>query len=140
MVRIEKEMAIIMTVNFLIDSNRKLEFGYSEVSGELRLLEAQTGYAILQGFSQESLEEWMAGKYNLFTHVYDKDRKVFRLNIDKILRRSLESWEDPTVKVDRLTGDRLVNKLIDLLDPALNYPIDVFEASDILRFLEADSE
>lgn len=112
-----------MTVNLLIDYNLPLVFGYSEINNCLRFIEAVTGIATLPGFTRSSIETYLDNRPNLF-------KKQVRLSNQE--KKYIISEQ----QVDRKKGDNIMYKLLDSLDPAVNYPIEVFKATNILRLLQ----
>lgn len=152
MVRLEKEMAVIGTINELLIQGSKdrgeLDDECLSMSEDLvfeysRMMEARSGYAVVNGFSSISLNQFFSDCDQLFQ--YDPYRsevngkRAYRLRIEELLRPSerlagsLCSLEPPQIHT-------VVGRMMDILDPSVNYPFDFLEDMQLLDVLKADRE
>lgn len=152
MVQLEMEMAVIGTINELLiqgikddqemdderlSMNEDIVFKYS------RMIEARSGYAVVNGFSGISLNRFFSDCDQLFQ--YDPCRSAqegkpsYRLRIEELLPHSA-FWEGSLHGLGRPQIDILVGRMMDILDPSVNYPFDFLEDMQLLEVLMNDGE
>ncbi len=154
MVRLEVEMAVIGTVNELLTKeenvgeveetgskylsmDEKIVFEYS------RMIEARSGYAVINGFSSSSLNRFFANCNRLFQYdpyeSVQRDKESYRLRIEELL----PPQEIPNGGLRRLKKSQvgtLIGRMMDILDPSVNYPVDFLEDMKLLHVLEDNRE
>lgn len=155
MVRLEKEMAVIGTVNELLrqgaqgvrvpDSgdgeslsmNEDIVFQYS------RMMEARSGYAVVNGFSSSSLNQFFSDCDQLFQydpyHSTEKGKQSYRLRVEELLPPS-ELPEGSLYSLEPSQIQTLVGHMVDILDPSVNYPFDFLKDMRLLDALAGDEE
>lgn len=148
MVRLEKETAIIGTVNELLLQgvgttnpdgkglliNEDIVFKYS------RMMEIRSGYAVVNGFSGDSLNRFFSNCNRLFQYdpfvLTQENKPSYRLRTEELL----ECSEGNLYGLSRSQINAAIGRMIDILDPNLNYPLDFLEDMQLLGVLEANGE
>lgn len=127
MVSLEKDMAVIGAVNELLLQKQNPIFINSNIIYQyVRMMEARSGYAVVRGFSTESLYNLLKNKTELFQYDLCESFKC----------------QEPTYRVLYADSDCFKNikefiiHMIDALDPALNYPYDFLESMRLIDALE----
>lgn len=124
MISLNKELAVTGMINeLLLQGDKDVYININIMCEYTRLLEARSGYAVLHGFSEKSLNELLMFKPRLFEYSYietDRSGKI-------------------TYKVKGTNRDRirLMQNILDELDPAVNYPCDFLESMKVLELLTA---
>lgn len=146
MVRLELEMAVIGTVNELLRQGPGGEEGEKQLLSldeELvfeysRMMEARSGYAVVNGFSGDSLRSFLSGcdrlfQYDPFTSAR-KNKCSYRLRIEELLPPP-ELPEGDLYRLERPQIRALVGHMMDILDPSVNYPVDFLKDMRLLDVL-----
>lgn len=147
MVRLEIEMAIIGTVNELLIQgatgtreldNEGLSMDEDIVFKYSRMIEARSGYAVVNGFSGGSLNRFFSSCNRLFQ--YDPFRSIqgnkpsYRLRIEELLS-PLEFLEGDVYSLKQPQINTVIGRMMDILDPSVNYPFDFLEDMQLLGVL-----
>jgi len=150
MVRLEKEMAVIGAINELLiqctKGKRELDDECLLMSEDIifdysRMMEVRSGYAVVNGFSSMSLNQFFSDCDQLFQ--YDpyrsaqEGKQAYRLRIEELLPPS-ELLEGSLCALERPQIDTLVGNIMDILDPSVNYPYDFLEDMQLLNVLMED--
>lgn len=147
MVRLEIEMAVIGAVNELLCNPQETSGEYPLLNDEiifeyLRMMEARSGYAVVNGFSRKSLD-WFFSNYNqLFQHDPHRsmqDKQFYRLRIDKLLPH-LELSDGGRCQLNQPQINTLIKRMMDILDPCVNYPLDFLNGMRLLGVLEGNED
>lgn len=142
MVRLEIEMAVIGTINELLQSNKKnneyLSIDADIVSEYSRLMEIRSGYAVVNGFSSISLNQFFSNCYELFQYdpyrSVEKGKPSYRLRIEKLLPHP-EFTEMRLKNLEEQQINTLVGRMMDILDPSVNYPLNFLEDMKLIGVL-----
>lgn len=128
MVRLEKEMAVIGVVNYILrHPGHDAPLNMDTMRKYARMMEVKTGLAVVLGFSQESLDAFLGRYPDLFVNTDPCGRGKYRMG-------PYAAPETP----EEITA--FVADLITRMDPALNYPMDFIETMGILGSLEHKSK
>lgn len=128
MVRLEKEMAVVGVVNYILrHPGHDAPLDMDTMRKYARMMEVRTGLSVVLGFSQESLDAFLGRYPDLFVNTDPCGRGKYRMG----------PYAAPG-EPEEITA--FVADLITRMDPALNYPMDFIEAMDILGSLEHKNE
>lgn len=147
MVRLEVEMAVIGTVNELLiqgtESTWETGREYLSMDEEIvfeysRMMEARSGYAVVNGFSSSSLNGFFANCNRLFQYdpygSVQTGKESYRLRIEELLS-PIEIPEEGLHSLARPQINTLIAHMMDILDPSVNYPFDFLEDMQLLGVL-----
>jgi|GluameStandDraft_1065615.scaffolds.fasta_scaffold03991_5 hypothetical protein len=147
MVRLQTEMAVISTIgNMLINLLSGDETGHAlsitldkkKILDYTRNLENDSGYAILNGFSEQTLDQFFINNYALFQ--FDPDSSS---GCDSSYRLRLENLHLGGVQPDHKVpnfSQTVIRWMINVLDPAINYPMDLLRKMGVLDVLAAEPD
>lgn len=126
--RLEKELALIGCANEILLQGLEPYINMEIMLQYIRMLEARSGYAVMPGFSQDSLE-WLLSRHgDLFQHDLqrsgDAGQKTYRILFGG--------------GRDEQAIERFAQKMIVALDPAVNYPLCFLEDMRLLPALQGD--
>lgn len=128
MVRLEKEMAIVGVVNYILrHPGHDAPLNMDTMRKYARMMEVKTGLAVVLGFSQESLDAFLSRYPDLFANTDPCGRGKYRMG-------PYAAPETP----EEITA--FVANLLTRMDPALNYPMDFIKSMGILGSLEYKSK
>lgn len=144
MVRLQTEMAVIGTVyddlchedaaadggELYISLTREKVLQYS------RNLEERSGYAIINGFSAQSLKKFFDDNQYLFQ--YDPYASALNEQTAPIYRLRVENLRPPVVPVpeqEEALSLALIRRMIEFLDPVINYPFNLLKQMRMLDVL-----
>ncbi|MDE7244970.1 MAG: hypothetical protein K2O18_13495 [Oscillospiraceae bacterium] len=133
MVSLNKELAVIGTVNETLLQKLKPLINFDLVWEYSRMMEARSGYAVVNEFSREALERLLSSHEEFFQYDYlesaSRGKPTYRIRI------GADSSDMTPKQIARLTA-----KMMDKLDPVVNYPVDFLEEDMRLRnVLRSDS-
>ncbi len=124
LIRLNKELAVIGATNELLRQHMEPAINFDVVCEYTRMLETRSGYAVLHGFTEESLQQFLREHKNLFQYDYAKTvltgKPTYRLSV---------------VPMDEHQIKAFVGNMMDCLDPAINYPIDFLEDMRLMDVL-----
>ncbi len=134
MIRLQAEMAVISTIN---DVLKRLPEGAEDISiargtvlRHTRDLEDMSGYAIINAFSEQAIDQFLEDNHTLFQFVpYTAEGP------DATYRLRLENLQLPDASQGMATkefSDALIKQIIVHLDPAINYPSDLLQKMGIV--------
>lgn len=124
MVRLEKEIAVIGVVNYILrHPGHDAPLDMDTMRKYARMMEVKTGLAVVLGFSQESLDAFLGRYPDLFVNTDPYGKGKYRMG----------PYAAPKTP-EEITA--FVANLITRMDPALNYPMNFIEAMGILGSLE----
>lgn len=124
MVRLEKEMAVVGVVNYMLrHPGHDAPLDMDTMRKYARMMEVKTGLAVVLGFSQENLNGLLARYPDLFANTDPCGRGKYHMG----------PYAAPDTP-ERITA--FIADLITRMDPALNYPMDFIRAMGILGSLE----
>lgn len=124
--RLESELAIIGCTNEILLQGLEPYINAEIVLQYIRAMEIRSGYALMPGFSQGSLEWLLSRHEDLFQHD---------------LQRSEEAGQE-TYRIlfeggrDEQATERFVQKMIVALDPSVSYPLYLLEDMRLLPALQ----
>ena len=128
MTRMDLDFAIIATVRKkLDDENDPPAITPDDVLATTRRLEAITGVAVLNNFHRDDVERFLKTKCAYGEHIF----------IETAMNSNEYVVNSAAIRYDRAYPNKILC-LLDILDPRLNYPMEVIEASGILPDLETD--
>lgn len=120
MVRLEKEMAVIGATYELLKNKQEPVLDIDVLLQYIKAMEIRSGLAVMPGFSAKSLD-LMFRKYEcLFDRYVDTDGKI--------------TYRPKTGRDD---ADAFTVRMLDHMDPALNYPYGFIESTGLLPVLES---
>ena len=120
MVRLEKEMAVIGATYELLKNKQEPVLDIDVLLQYIKAMEIRSGLAVMPGFSAKSLD-LMFRKYEcLFERYVDTDGKI--------------TYKPKTGRDD---ADTFAMRMLDHMDPALNYPYGFIESTGLLPVLES---
>ncbi len=135
MIRLGKELAVIGATNELLLQHREPFINFNIVCKYTRMLENRSGYAVLHGFSEKSLQEFLCMRENLFRYDYAETviagKPTYRLLVNNLLPMCKNE-----LAMDEHQIKTLVRNMMDCLDPALNYPIAFLEYMGLIDILK----
>ncbi len=134
MIRLQAEMAVISTIH---DMLKRLPKGTEDISiakGNIlrhtRDLEDMSGYAIINAFSEQVIDQFLEENYTLFQFVpYTAGEP------DATYRLRLENLQLPDISQGMATkefSNALIKQMIIHLDPAINYPSDLLQRMGVV--------
>lgn len=124
MVRLEKEMAVVGVMNYILrHPGHDAPLDMDTMRKYARMMEIRTGLAVVLGFSQESLDAFLGRYPDLFVNTDPCGRGKYRMGP--------YAAPDTPEEITAFVAD-----LITRMDPALNYPMNFIEAMGILESLE----
>ena len=124
--RLEKELALIGCANEILLQGLKPYINTEIVLQYIHTMEIRSGYVLMPGFSQDSLEWLLSRHEDLFQHD---------------LKRSDEAGQE-TYRIlfeggrDEQAIERFVQKMIVALDPSVSYPLYLLEDMRLLPALQ----
>ena len=124
--RLEKELALIGCANEILLQGLEPYINTEIVLQYIRTMEIRSGYVLMPGFSQDSLEWLLSRHEDLFQHD---------------LKRSDEAGQE-TYRIlfeggrDEQAIERFVQKMIVALDPSVSYPLYLLEDMRLLPALQ----
>lgn len=124
MIRLNKELAVIGTANELLRQHMEPVINFDVVCEYTHMLETRSGYAVLHGFTEESLQQFLCEHKNLFQYDYAKTT----LTGKPTYRLSAAQMDEHQIKT-------FVGNMVDCLDPAINYPCDFLEDMRLMDVL-----
>lgn len=153
MVCLEIEMAVIGTINELliqgaaknakVIDNRSLLIDDALVFEYSRMMEARSGYAVVNRFSGDSLNRFFSTCSRLFQfdpyQSAQRGRKLYRLRTEDLLP-ALEFPKEDLCHLKRTQINTLIGHMMDILDPSMNYPVDFLEDMQLIAALEGSGE
>lgn len=119
MVKMQKDFAVIATTNALIDQG-ETRINAETVKQFTRDLETKTGVAVINDFTEESLNMFFRLNPEYFKRTYDKD-----------------AAENPLYEIRNESYRNIVDHMIKHFDPSINYPMEILDASGMLKVLLA---
>lgn len=132
MISLEKELALIGCANELLLRGQNPFINFGIVFQYARMMEARSGYAVVLGFSQETLERLLSKHQELFQHDLVRSaeygQKTYRILIEGA-ERGQQIW--PALDIVQH-----IQKMLDILDPALNYPLPFLDEMRLLPALQ----
>lgn len=147
MVRLQTEMAIISTIGSILtdlllgdETGRasSITLDKKKILDYTRSLENTSGYAILNGFSEQTLDQFFINNDALFQ--FDPDSSsgrdsAYRLRLENLhLGGALPDHADPEF------SSTVIRQMIDVLDPAINYPMDLLRRMGVWDVLATDPD
>ena len=147
MVRLQTEMAVISTFYDLLEQQpvdwdpkepQYISVDRQEILDYSRRLEEDSGYAIINAFSERSLDQFFTENYLLFQFdpcapAQRNGCPAYRLRIE-----NLKSAGPSKKKTGKEFAKLIVRRMVEFLDPAVNYPFDLLEKMKMLDILLAD--
>ncbi len=91
------------------------------------MLETRSGYAVVHGFSEKSLEQFLRTHKNLFQYDYNQTALTGKPTYKPIIS-NLSPMHEHEIKT-------FIGTIMDYLDPAINYPITFLEDMRLMDVL-----
>lgn len=119
MVRLNREFAIIATVNHIEKNTNWDIISLTDVMWFFYKVEQSSGIATLHGFTKKDIENFFLSNSEIFREVNSIDlsgNRTFKIASDKFKSK-----------------DGIAKWMIQQFDPPFNYPMDFLVASDMLK-------
>lgn len=139
MVRLQAEMAVISTISDVLKQSsedmREISIASATILRHIRALEESSGYAIINAFSERTMEQFLEDNYTLFQFLpYTAERQ------DATYRLRLENLQLPDAS-QGMSADfsrAVIRQMMVHLDPAINYPFELLQKMGVVDALQED--
>ena len=125
---LEREIAVIGCTNEILLQGLEPYINAEIVHQYIRMLEVRSGYAVIPGFSWDVLEGLLSRSESLFQYDLRKSGEM-RQETYRILFEGERN--------EQAIG-RFIQEMIDILDPAVNYPLSLLKDMRLLPALQGD--